>query len=82
MFLRLFANFYPCKECREDFQTSLREDPPEVGGRTPLMLWMCRAHNRVNERLGKPLFDCSVSGVEQRWKSGHPACDAEEHFEH
>lgn len=27
--------------------------------------WMCRAHNAVNRRLGKPTFNCSVAAA--RW---------------
>ncbi|CAB0018216.1 unnamed protein product [Nesidiocoris tenuis] len=33
-----------------------------------LVGWFCQLHNRVNRRLGKPLFDCSK--VWQRWKYG------------
>lgn len=33
--------------------------------------WMCRAHNRVNAHLMKPMFDCSK--VDQRWKRTYKA---------
>lgn len=30
--------------------------------------WMCRLHNDVNRKLGKPEFDCSK--VDERWRDG------------
>lgn len=30
--------------------------------------WMCEVHNEVNDRMGKPLFDCAT--VEERWRTG------------
>jgi hypothetical protein len=80
VFLRLFGSFYPCRECREDFQHNLRSEPPPTDSRASLMGWMCRAHNRVNARLGKPIFDCSLGKLEERWRDGHPACDADAFF--
>lgn len=34
--------------------------------RYDLSLWMCQAHNHVNERLGKEPFDCKK--VDERWR--------------
>ena len=35
---------------------------------TDLAKWMCETHNEVNERLGKPAFDCFK--VNERWLDG------------
>lgn len=42
-----------------------RKDPVTVGSGTELRHWMCRMHNRVNQRIGKPQFNCDY--VESRW---------------
>ncbi|KAJ3200070.1 hypothetical protein HK099_002827 [Clydaea vesicula] len=44
----------------------LKDNPPNVTNSTTLSKWMCNVHNEVNERLEKPVFDCSK--VFQRWK--------------
>ena len=31
-------------------------------------------HNLVNEKLGKPKYDCSLSKLDERWRDGHPRC--------
>ena len=41
-------------------------DPPETKSRDTLSQWMCNLHNKVNERLGKPLFNCD--NVYKRWR--------------
>jgi FAD-linked sulfhydryl oxidase len=33
-------------------------DPPGVSTRAELSQWMCRTHNNVSARLGKPAFNC------------------------
>ncbi|XP_015916991.1 FAD-linked sulfhydryl oxidase ALR isoform X2 [Parasteatoda tepidariorum] len=67
-FITLFSKFYPCKICAEDMQKDLTTDPPAVNSRHDLSQWMCQYHNKVNEKLGKPLFDCSK--VDERWLHG------------
>ena len=46
----------------------LKKEPPQVNTRDDFSQWMCRLHNEVNTRLGKPLFDCSR--VDERWRDG------------
>ena len=46
----------------------LKRNPPETSSQHMLSQWMCRLHNSVNVRLGKPPFDCSW--VDERWKDG------------
>ena len=69
-FLSLFSELYPCWVCAEDFQDWMREpgNEPKVEGQDVFGFWMCRAHNAVNVKLGKPEFDCGL--WKQRWKDG------------
>jgi FAD-linked sulfhydryl oxidase len=67
-FIRLFAQFYPCGDCARHFQRLLVKLPPRVGSREEVIHWTCEAHNLVNERLGKPIQDCSKVG--DMWKCG------------
>ena len=41
---------------------------PKVGGREEFGLWMCNAHNEVNRKLGKEVFDCGL--WKERWRDG------------
>ena len=43
-------------------------DEPDTKDNQALSEWFCNVHNEVNERLGKPKFDCSK--VMERWKDG------------
>jgi hypothetical protein len=67
-FLQLFAKFYPCGECAAHFQSLLSLHPPRVSDRQDVIQWTCEAHNIVNERLGKPIKNCTL--VEQEWQCG------------
>ncbi|ORY79495.1 FAD dependent sulfhydryl oxidase [Protomyces lactucae-debilis] len=70
-FLRTFSNFYPCWVCAEDFRTWMAQkdnEPVLNQGWKGLGQWMCRAHNEVNEKLGKEKFDCKL--WQERWKDG------------
>ncbi len=50
------------------FCNRLQTHPPLVQNRDCFAHWMCEMHNEVNERLGKPQFDCSK--VHERWLDG------------
>ena len=72
-FITSFSRVYPCSPCGAEFRAYLSR--PEnalseqvLGGRDALGGWLCRAHNEVNGRLGKTMFDCSR--WEERWKTG------------
>jgi hypothetical protein len=44
--------------------------------RNDLCMWLCDQHNRVNQKLGKPLFDCNLKDLDERWKkSSNPKCN-------
>jgi FAD-linked sulfhydryl oxidase len=59
---------YPCAPCAEDLSVDLPQHPPQVDNSKQFSEWMCRLHNRVNVKLGKPEFDCSK--VFLRWRYG------------
>lgn len=63
-----FSQFYPCGPCAEHLRQEMKTDPPKVESRKELAWWMCGMHNKVNEMLGKEIFDCNK--VDERWKDG------------
>jgi FAD-linked sulfhydryl oxidase len=69
-FVSLFANLYPCSHCAEDFRDWMKRpgNQPRMSSKDEFGLWMCEAHNAVNEKLGKSQFDCSQWKV--RWIDG------------
>lgn len=67
-FITLFSKFYPCPPCAEDFREWLKTNTPTVDSQSSLSRWFCVAHNEVNRKLGKPLFDCDL--VNERWRDG------------
>lgn len=69
-FMRLFSQFYPCSYCVDHLKQYVHSNPPSTESRRDFSQWMCRLHNDVNNRLGKPQFDCSK--VDERWRDGPP----------
>lgn len=67
-FVKLFSRLYPCWVCADDFRAYQRKDPVRAGSRGEFGKWLCDAHNDVNVKLGKPVFDCSK--WEERWRTG------------
>jgi FAD-linked sulfhydryl oxidase len=59
------SQLYPCGWCAEHLSGYIQREPPKVQSRTEISQWMCEMHNEVNDRLGKPQFDCSR--VLERW---------------
>lgn len=77
-FISTFAQTYPCDSCAWHMRKHIKRQPPNTTSRGAFSLWMCQMHNSVNERLGKPAFDCSKT--DERWRTG-PAdgsCDEPE----
>ncbi|KAI8999207.1 ERV/ALR sulfhydryl oxidase domain-containing protein, partial [Gaertneriomyces semiglobifer] len=63
-FISLFSQLYPCGDCARHFQQLIKEFPPDLTNRTTVVQWTCEAHNRVNVRLGKEVFDCEKVKVD------------------
>jgi len=59
------SRLYPCAECGTHFRKVLQECPPNTESRGDFSTWLCRVHNKVNRRLGKEVFDCSL--LRFRW---------------
>jgi mitochondrial FAD-linked sulfhydryl oxidase len=79
-FFQALAEFYPCPWCADDFQHNLEMTPVQADSREDLCMWLCDQHNRVNKKLGKPLFDCNMNSLDERWrKSTNPKCQSGGH---
>lgn len=59
-YIHLFAQVYPCGDCARHFQGLLAKYPPQIKSRKTAALWGCHIHNKVNERLEKPEYDCTT----------------------
>ena len=59
-FYESFSNLYPCHYCADELRTDLKENKINAESREELMKWTCQMHNRVNVRLGKPIYDCDI----------------------
>jgi hypothetical protein len=68
IFFQLLPRLYPCPDCRAHMRKMFNELPPQLENREKFMNWLCEAHNRVNLRLGKPIFDCTK--LDERWDCG------------
>lgn len=68
--LSALPSLYPCSWCASHLGENIKVHPPVVSGRVALSRWLCERHNDVNERLGKPRFDCSIEKTDERWKDG------------
>ena len=74
-FIQALAAFYPCSWCATDFQQNIELSPPKTESRDDLCIWLCEQHNVVNKKLGKPLFQCTIEKLDERWrKSTDPKC--------
>lgn len=59
---------YPCKHCAHDFEKYLNKSPPEIESREKLCVWVCKMHNKVNQKLGKKVFPCRMNDLDKRWR--------------
>lgn len=64
----LLTKIFPCEECRGHFTKLVAGFPPKVSTHDEFSTWMCDAHNIVNKRLGKPVFNCAR--LDERWDCG------------
>jgi len=65
--IMVYMVILPCPACRHHFAQLLAELPPLTGIQTNLELfaWTVEAHNRVNERIHKPIV--SVEEAYRYW---------------
>lgn len=63
----VMTRIYPCASCASHFSTLVKKCPPAVNSQLDFQYWMCDAHNEINHRLGKPLFNRKA--VALRWPS-------------
>jgi len=70
MLIRSVATLYPCLHCREHFVSYVDKHPPMVDSKEELSIWVCRAHNAVNIFLDKQEFNCEMSALDTRWRTG------------
>lgn len=68
LFFQLLPRIYPCPDCRQHMRKMFHELPPRLNTQQEFVQWICEAHNRVNVRLGKPVFDCATH--DGRWDCG------------
>ncbi len=57
-FLHSLSKVYPCKICSSHFKQMLYDFPIQHKSREDFVYYLCGLHNKVNERLGKPIHDC------------------------
>ena len=70
-FMSTLGRFYPCWHCAGEFREWMATgNQPRVQSRRDFEEWMCRAHNEVNRKLGKPEFDCGTQSLSVRWGDG------------
>lgn len=55
-----FSELFPCRWCADDLKEHVSKFPVKTESRQAFSQWTCEAHNHVNEKLGKPIFDCSL----------------------
>lgn len=52
------AQLYPCKPCANHMKQELKKNVPTINNTTEFADYLCKFHNKVNIRTGKPIFDC------------------------
>ncbi|KAM0684389.1 hypothetical protein MDAP_000157 [Mitosporidium daphniae] len=59
LFLNTLPHIYPCEECAVGMRAFFDCHPPETESMEKFGAWLCEIHNLVNEKLGKPQYDCA-----------------------
>ncbi|KAI7874989.1 hypothetical protein K492DRAFT_137054 [Lichtheimia hyalospora FSU 10163] len=67
-YFTLLSRLYPCGECAAHFQLLLERYPPQTSSKVAVSQWLCAIHNKVNERLGKEVFDCA--DIQEKYHCG------------
>lgn len=72
--LRALPHVYPCAMCAAELQAEYArrgadDTAAAVVSGAALREWLCVLHNSVNERLGKPVWDCAdAARLDARWR--------------
>ena len=57
-FIKILADIYPCSSCGVEFRKIIRKNHVDVSSPDNFRRYLCRIHNIVNYKLGKPLYKC------------------------
>ena len=57
-FLDIFADIYPCEKCKNHMKDYFRRNPFNETNTINCIGYLCKFHNEVNKRLGKPIYNC------------------------
>ena len=60
-----WLSFLPCGSCRNDFDKLLKDNPPDFSSQTNFFEWTVLIHNKVNEKLNKPIV--TLEQARERW---------------
>jgi FAD-linked sulfhydryl oxidase len=55
--LKIFHSWVPCGKCKTHFKNLIDETPPDLTSQESYTQWTVDIHNKVNESLGKPIFN-------------------------
>jgi FAD-linked sulfhydryl oxidase len=66
-FFSILSRLYPCEDCAQHFRGLLKVNPVRASSNSELSVWACEAHNAVNERNNKTLFNCSLDSLSDKW---------------
>ncbi|NDG72296.1 MAG: hypothetical protein EBY32_13575 [Proteobacteria bacterium] len=62
VWIESFQSRIPCGQCKTHFRSLITEMPPDLASREGYVQWAVDVHNRVNESLGKPVFEPAAQG--------------------
>eukprot|EP01059_Diplonema_ambulator_P005257 TRINITY_DN15003_c0_g1_i1.p1 TRINITY_DN15003_c0_g1~~TRINITY_DN15003_c0_g1_i1.p1 ORF type:complete len:191 (+),score=40.13 TRINITY_DN15003_c0_g1_i1:35-574(+) len=72
-FINSWSHVYPCTHCAAHMRLEMKGGlMPDVSGKEGLSVWACKMHNKVNEVLGKDIFDCTFDSILKRWHPTYP----------
>ena len=54
--LKEFTNWIPCGECSVHWKQFVRNNQPDLSSVKAYFDWTVKAHNDVNKKLGKPIW--------------------------
>jgi hypothetical protein len=55
--LQIFTSWIPCGECKSHWVGLTKENPVDLSSKNNYRDWAIRMHNKVNERLNKPIYE-------------------------